>query len=199
MAQILLTAEYDSRGTNTNTILILRRTPLAEIHAASNRDVDAAISSASEAFKTWSTTPAIVRTRILLKAVQILRERNDEIAKVETQDTGKPFSETITVDVVTGADVVEYFANLVGGSGLNGETAQLREDARVYTKKEALSRNLPQGSSTSKRTFCDNDIMCDGMIKAFNSAIRSLGEEEQANAFSFLKPMPIRCASESTT
>lgn len=113
-------------------------TPLAEIHAASNRDVDAAISSATNAFKTWSTTPAIARARILLKAVHILRERNDEIAKVETQDTGKPFSETSTVDVVTGADVVEYFANLVGGGGLNGETAQLREDAWVYTKKEPL-------------------------------------------------------------
>lgn len=113
-------------------------TPLAEIHAASNRDVDAAISSAASAFKTWSTTPAVARARILLKAVQLLRERNDEIAKVETQDTGKPFSETSTVDVVTGADVVEYFANLVGGGGLNGETAQLREDAWVYTKKEPL-------------------------------------------------------------
>jgi hypothetical protein len=31
-------------------------------------------------------------------------------------------------------------------------------------------------------TFCDNDIMYDGMIKAFNSAITSAGEEEQANA-----------------
>lgn len=113
-------------------------TPLAEVHVASNKDVDAAISSAAEAFKTWSTTPAVARARILLKAVQLLRDRNDEIAKVETQDTGKPFSETNTVDVVTGADVVEYFANLVGGGGLNGETAQLREDAWVYSKKEPL-------------------------------------------------------------
>jgi hypothetical protein len=31
-------------------------------------------------------------------------------------------------------------------------------------------------------TFRDNDIMYDGMIKAFNSAITSAGEEEQANA-----------------
>jgi hypothetical protein len=31
-------------------------------------------------------------------------------------------------------------------------------------------------------TFRDNDIMYDGMIKAFNRAIGSLGKEEQANA-----------------
>lgn len=112
--------------------------PLADIHAASLSDVDAAITSAQNAFPSWSKTPPVARARILLKAVQLLRDRNDEIAQTETQDTGKPFSETSTVDVVTGADVLEYFANLVAGGGLNGETIQLREDAWVYTKKEAL-------------------------------------------------------------
>lgn len=112
--------------------------PLADIHAASHSDVDSAVESARNAFPSWSKTPPVVRSRILLKAVQLLRERNDEIAKAETQDTGKPFSETSTVDVVFGADVLEFFANLVAGGGLNGETVQLREDAWVYTKKEAL-------------------------------------------------------------
>lgn len=112
--------------------------PLADIHAASHSDIDLAIQSAQRAFHDWSKTPPVARSRILLKAVQLLRDRNDEIAKTETQDTGKPFSETSTVDVVTGADVLEFFANLVGGGGLNGETTQLREDAWVYTKKEAL-------------------------------------------------------------
>ena len=112
--------------------------PLADVHTASHSDIDAAVHSAQRAFKAWSSTPPIARSRILLKAVQILRERNDEIAKTETQDTGKPFSETSTVDVVTGADVLEYFANLVAAGGLNGETTQLREDAWVYTKKEPL-------------------------------------------------------------
>jgi betaine-aldehyde dehydrogenase len=67
-----------------------------------------------------------------------LRERNDEIARVETLDSGKAFTETSTVDVVTGADVLEYYANFIGGGGLNGETTQLREDAWVYTKKAPL-------------------------------------------------------------
>ena len=112
--------------------------PLVDVHAASPSDIDSAIESAQSAFPSWSKTPPINRSRILLRAVALLRERNDEIAKVETQDTGKPFSETSTVDVVTGADVLEYFANLIGGGGLNGETTQLREDAWVYTKKEPL-------------------------------------------------------------
>ncbi|CZR57225.1 aldehyde dehydrogenase A [Phialocephala subalpina] len=112
--------------------------PLAEVHQAAPADIDAAIASAQKAFPSWSQTSPIIRSRILLKAVSLLRSRNDEIAKVETHDTGKAFSETSTVDVVTGADVLEYFANLVASGGLNGETTQLRPDAWIYTKKEAL-------------------------------------------------------------
>ncbi|KAM0311948.1 hypothetical protein ACHAO8_006721 [Botrytis cinerea] len=112
--------------------------PLAQVQKASPSDIDSAVASARKAFPSWSQTPPLVRSRILLKAVQILRERNDEIAKVETHDTGKAYSETSAVDVVTGADVLEYFANLVASGGMNGETTQLRPDAWIYTKKEAL-------------------------------------------------------------
>jgi len=112
--------------------------PLAEIQTASKSDIDAAVASARKAFPSWSQTPPIVRSRILLKAVSLLRAHNDSIATTETHDTGKPFSETSTVDIVTGTDTLEYFANLIASGGLNGDTTQLRPDAWIYTKKEAL-------------------------------------------------------------
>ena len=111
---------------------------LAEIQTASHDEIDAAISSARRAFSTWAAMPTIQRSRILHRAAAILRSRNDQVAKLETLDTGKPFSETSTVDVITGADVLEYYANLVGGGGLNGETVQLRESVWCYTSKEPL-------------------------------------------------------------
>jgi len=112
--------------------------PLTNIHSADHNDVNLAILSASRAFLSWSKTPYNERSRILLKAVSLLRQRNDQLAEVETHDTGKPFSETSTVDITTGADVLEYYAHLVGGGGLNGETTRLRTDAWVYTTKEPL-------------------------------------------------------------
>jgi betaine-aldehyde dehydrogenase len=111
---------------------------LADICKADKASVHAAITSAKSAFPRWSTTPAIERSRILLRAVSILGERNDELALIETSDTGKPFSETSTVDVITGADVLEYYANLIASGGLNGETTQLRPDAWIYTTKAPL-------------------------------------------------------------
>ena len=111
---------------------------LATVSSAEPGDVDLAIQAAEKALPLWSAKLPLERSRILLRAVQILRDRNDEIARRETQDTGKPLSETSTVDVVTGADVLEYFANLVAAGGLNGEMIRLRDDAWVYTSKEPL-------------------------------------------------------------
>ncbi|KAK4937509.1 hypothetical protein LTR10_021880 [Elasticomyces elasticus] len=112
--------------------------PVCTIHISSPSSIDSAISAAKSAFPSWSSTPPIERSRILHKAVAILRSKNDELAKIETLDTGKPFSETSTVDVVTGADVLEYFASLVASGGLNGESFRLRDSAMVYTTKEPL-------------------------------------------------------------
>jgi betaine-aldehyde dehydrogenase len=127
---------------------------LAHVQQASHEDIDAAVLSAQNAFPSWSKTPPIARGRILLKAVQLLREQNDLLAKIETEDTGKPFSETSTVDIVTGADVVEYFANLVSGGALNGETVQLRGDAWAYTTKEPLGVCIGIGAFNYPAQIC---------------------------------------------
>ncbi|KAI1335810.1 aldehyde dehydrogenase [Xylariaceae sp. FL0016] len=111
---------------------------LCKVYSSSHDSVDAAIRSAHGAFPSWSSTTSIERARILQKAVALLRERNDALSRIETLDTGKPYSETSTVDVVTGADVLEYFANLVASGGLNGESFRLRPSAMVYTSKEPL-------------------------------------------------------------
>ena len=112
--------------------------PICKIYTSSPSQISSAIASAKSAFPSWSSTPPIERSRILLKAVSLQRQRNDHLAKVETLDTGKPFSETSTVDITTGADVLEFFANHVGSGGLNGESFRLRNSAWVYTSKEPL-------------------------------------------------------------
>ena len=72
------------------------------------------------------------------RAVALLRARNDTLAALETLDTGRPFSETSAVDVATGADTLEFYANLVGGGGLAGERVQLRTDAWCVSTREPL-------------------------------------------------------------
>lgn len=96
---------------------------------------NAAIESAKQGFAAWSAMTPIDRSRILLKAVAILRERNDELAKVEVLDTGKPWQEAECVDVETGADVIEYFAGLAPAQV--GQQQMVGNDF-YYTRKEPL-------------------------------------------------------------
>lgn len=109
---------------------------LAEVQVASQADIDRAVKSAHEGQKKWAAMTAIERSRILQRAVAILRERNDELARIETLDSGKALSETTAVDIVTGADVLEYYANVV--VGFEGIQQPLREDAFFYTRREPI-------------------------------------------------------------
>ena len=109
---------------------------LATVQAASQEDVNKAVESAQKGQKVWAAMTAMERSRILRRAVDILRERNDELAVLETQDTGKAYSETSTVDIVTGADVLEYYAGLA--TAIQGDQVPLRDTSFFYTRREPL-------------------------------------------------------------
>ena len=109
---------------------------IANIGQASQGDLDKAVESAQKGFEVWSKMSAVERSRILLKAVEILRARNDDLAALEVLDTGKPLQEALEVDIVTGADVIEYFANLV--PSLQGDQQALSDNQFFYTRREPL-------------------------------------------------------------
>jgi betaine-aldehyde dehydrogenase len=72
----------------------------------------------------------------LLKAVAILRERNDELAALEVMDTGKPLQEANCVDIHSGADVIEYYAGLI--PTLQGTQQDLDSNTFFISKREPL-------------------------------------------------------------
>lgn len=109
---------------------------LATLQQSTPAEIDAAVAAARAGQKAWAAYTAVERSRVLLNAVAILRARNDELAQLETLDTGKPLSETLYVDIVTGADVIEYYAGLA--AAIEGRQIPLRESSFVYTRQEPL-------------------------------------------------------------
>jgi betaine-aldehyde dehydrogenase len=114
-----------------------------QVEEADDYIIELAISSAQEAFVEWSSMAQIDRTRILQKTVTLLRKYNDSLAEVEVLDTGKPLQEAIAVDVQTGADAIEYFANLA--HSITGIQQQVGEDF-FYTRREPLGVTLGIGA-----------------------------------------------------
>jgi betaine-aldehyde dehydrogenase len=109
---------------------------LAELRVDGAAQVDAAVDRAQAAQKDWAALSGAARGRILQRAAQMLRERNDELAELETRNTGKPIQETRAVDVLSGAECLEYFAGRA--AGLAGEHLDLGSAAFGYTRREPL-------------------------------------------------------------
>lgn len=83
---------------------------LAEVAEATKEDVDAAVSSAREAFKTWKNSTVKERAKILNQIADIIDANAELLATVETMDNGKPIRETMAVDVPLAAEHFRYFA-----------------------------------------------------------------------------------------
>jgi betaine-aldehyde dehydrogenase len=109
---------------------------LAELPVAGPADVEAAVDAARAAQPVWAAMPGAERARILRRAASILRERNDALAAIETRDTGKPIQETRVVDVISGAECLEYFAALAQSAA--GEHIDLGPAAFGYTRREPI-------------------------------------------------------------
>jgi betaine-aldehyde dehydrogenase len=108
---------------------------IAVLHAATPALIDRALASATRAQADWATWRPVDRARILRRAADMIRDRNPDLARLETLDTGKPLQETLVADWPSGADAIEYFAGLA--PTVVGETIPLGRDF-VYTLREPL-------------------------------------------------------------
>jgi betaine-aldehyde dehydrogenase len=109
---------------------------LAELAVDGPAQVNAAVERALVAQKDWQAMTGAERGRVLARAAQLLRARNAELAELETRNTGKPIQETQAVDVLSGADCLEYYAGLA--AGIAGEHLDLGRAAFGYTRREPL-------------------------------------------------------------
>ena len=107
---------------------------LGHVTVAGVNEVNAAVRAAQRAQGPWGAMPGAERAAILRRAAGILRSRNRELAELETRDTGKPIQETLAVDVISGAQCLEYFAAIA--QSLSGEHIDLGPQAFGYTRRE---------------------------------------------------------------
>jgi betaine-aldehyde dehydrogenase len=123
-------------GETFETVYPATNRKICDVEQAGEREIELAIESAQRGFQVWSNMPALERSRILLRAVAIIRERTLELASLDTLDAGRPISETSTEDVVTGADVIEFYAGVV--QTLHGETIDFPGRGFARMKREPL-------------------------------------------------------------
>jgi len=109
---------------------------ICDVEMADDHLVDAAVASARAAFAAWSAMPAAERGAILRRAAALLRDRNQALAELETLDTGKAVQETRVVDIVSGVEVLEYYAGVT--QSLHGSHVDLPPEAFAIMRREPL-------------------------------------------------------------
>ena len=94
---------------------------LTQIPYATEKEMEKAVQTARQTFLTWKETPSSVRARYLLKYQQLLKDNQDFLAEILSQENGKTF-EDAKGDVWRGIEVVEQACNV--SSLTMGETAE---------------------------------------------------------------------------
>ena len=109
---------------------------LAEFQTSGVDDALKAVDAAHEALAGWANTPAPVRAGILFRAIEILRQRGDDIARTITLEEGKPLSDA-QGEVKRSLNIMEYAAG--EGRRMFGYTTPSElPDTVAYTTRRPL-------------------------------------------------------------
>ncbi|BFM48683.1 gamma-aminobutyraldehyde dehydrogenase [Marinomonas sp. THO17] len=108
---------------------------LTSIPEASPEQVEAAIEAAETAFEQWSQTTPKDRAQRLLQLADAIEEEGEALARLECDNTGKPYIAMLDDEIPAIADTFRYFAGAcrcLNGSAsaeyLEGYTSMIRRD-----------------------------------------------------------------------
>ena len=109
---------------------------IAQVAMAGHADVDLAVKAAHKAFPAWSRMQAADRGRILLKLADLIEANGEELARLESLDTGHPIRDCRMLDVPRTAGCFRYFGGMA--DKFQGETIPVDAGFLNYTLREPL-------------------------------------------------------------
>lgn len=85
----------------------------SQIPNSDEKDIELAVKSAKEAYKSWSSCGIAKRSAILLKIATLIEEKLDELALAESIDNGKPLWLAKAVDIPRASSNFHFFATAI--------------------------------------------------------------------------------------
>lgn len=84
---------------------------LARFPDASDAEVDAVLDTAHDAFVRWSRTPLAERLGLISRAAGLMRERGDELARLQTTEMGMTFEFSRVQASIVAPSILDYYAD----------------------------------------------------------------------------------------
>lgn len=109
---------------------------IGEVHFASRKTCDLAVSTAKKAFESWSETSPVKRARIFFKFRDLLEKNQLELARIVTREHGKTIDDA-KGSVARGIEVVELHCGIL--SQLKGDfTSEVSSQIDCHTIRQPL-------------------------------------------------------------
>lgn len=138
--RLFIAGEYqEARGGESFTrINPATEQPLAEVSRAQAADVDAAVAVARLSFESgvWSEAGPSRRKAVLLRLAELMDEHREELALLETLDTGKPIRHSLRDDIPGAARAIRWYAEAV--DKVYGEIAPTDPGALALISREPI-------------------------------------------------------------
>lgn len=109
---------------------------IAEVSMAGKADVDKAVVAAHKSLPAWSRMPAMDRGRILLRLADLIESNAEELARLESLDTGHPIRDSRFLDVPRTAATYRYFGGMA--DKFQGEQIPVEAGFLNYTLREPV-------------------------------------------------------------
>ena len=106
---------------------------ISEVPDVTSEQVDQALDLATRSFAAWRKMPPSERGRILIRAAQLMRDRADEIAELETLNSGKKLQDTKR-EALRAADCFEYYGGYA--DKITGTVIPVPGEFHAYTERE---------------------------------------------------------------
>lgn len=123
--------QFDTLNPSTGKVL-------AQVAEGDAADVNRAVLAARAAFEggPWASMAPADRGKLLWKIAELVEKNIDELARLETQDNGKPIFESRYVDLPFVVEVFQYYAGWA--TKVHGETVPVRGPFFNYTLREPV-------------------------------------------------------------
>jgi len=108
---------------------------ITEIKSADVAQVDEAVMAAERAFASWSQVTPVDRSGLLMKVADVIEKRSEELARLESLGTGKPYARVLEDEIPAIVDCFRFYASAcrlmtgpASGEYFEGMTSMIRHD-----------------------------------------------------------------------
>lgn len=109
---------------------------ITQVAMAGPADIDKAVQAAQAAFPAWARMSGMARGRLLLKLADAIDANAEELARLETMDTGHPIRDTLNLDAPRTAATFRYFGGMA--DKFEGSVIPVEEGFLNYMLREPV-------------------------------------------------------------